>query len=432
MDLEDKIKTKSAEIGIIGLGYVGLPLAMEFSRASFHTLGFDLDQEKVSTLKNGRSYIGHIPVLEVKKIVNKSFYPTTDFSLLKKCDCIIICVPTPVTEAKDPDMSFIARTAETIQKNIRKEQLIVLESTTYPGTTRNVVKLILEKSGLKSGEDFYLAYSPEREDPGNKNFSTRTIAKVVGGLDKTATKLAALLYRQVIEKVVTVSSAEIAESTKMLENTFRAVNIALVNELKMLYDRMGLDIYEVIEASKTKPFGFMPFYPGPGWGGHCIPVDPFYLSWMAKKYDFTTRFIELAGEINNRMPEFVFEKTQQALNKNKKTVNGAKILILGLAYKKDIADPRESPAFKIIELFEKNGGHVNYNDPFIPQTPAMRNFKMNKKSVALTPQNLKKYDCLVVVTDHSCYDYPMIKKYASLIVDTRNVFKTTDKKIVKA
>ena len=432
MDLETKIKTKGAKIGVIGLGYVGLPLAMEFSRASFHTFGFDVDQAKVSSLKSGRSYIGHLPALEVKKVVNKSLHPTTDFSLLKKCDCIIICVPTPVTEAKEPDMSFIARTSETIQKNIREGQLIVLESTTYPGTTRNIVKHILEKSGLKSGKDFYLAFSPEREDPGNKNFSTRTIAKVVGGLDKTSTKLAALLYGQVIEKVVTVSSAEIAESTKMLENTFRAVNIALVNELKMLYDRMGLDIYEVIEASKTKPFGFMPFYPGPGWGGHCIPVDPFYLSWLAKKYDFATRFIELAGEINNRMPEFVFEKTQQALNKYKKTVNGAKILILGIAYKKDIADPRESPAFKIIELFEKNGADVDYNDPFIPQTPPMRNFKVNKKSVGLTPRSLQKHDCVVVVTDHTCYDYAMIKKYAPLIVDTRNVYKTADKKVVKA
>lgn len=425
--IREKITNKKAKMGIIGLGYVGLPLAIEFSKAGFYTIGFDIDKDKISSLKRGRSYIRHIPQVDYN-----FFHPTNDFGKLRSADCIIICVPTPVSETKEPDLSCVINTTETISRYLRKGRLVILESTTYPGTTDEVVRTILEKTGLVAGKDFYLAFSPEREDPGNKNFSTRKIPKVVGGIDKVSTELAAFLYKQVIEKVVVVSSARVAESTKMLENTFRAVNIALVNELKMLFDRMGIDIWEVIEASKTKPFGYMPFYPGPGWGGHCIPIDPFYLSWLGRRHDFITKFIELAGEINIRMPEYVIEKIMNGLNSMKKSLNGAMILILGLSYKKDIGDPRESPAFKIIELLEDKGAVVDYNDPFIPISPLMRRFKIKKRSVKLSPFTIKKYDCVVIVTDHSAYDYNMIRRYSKLIVDTRNAIKVSGGKIIKA
>jgi UDP-N-acetyl-D-glucosamine dehydrogenase len=428
--LKDLINAKKLVAGVIGLGYVGLPLAMLISRKGFKVFGFDIDKEKILSLKNKKSYISHIPSEKIKEL--KNFYPTNDFSKLKNCDVIIICVPTPTTESNEPDLTPVINTSETIAKYLRKGQIVILESTTYPTTTRNVVKPILEKSGLKCGKDFYLAFSPEREDPGRKDYNTETIPKVVGGVDKISGELAGLFYSQVVKKVVPVSSAEVAEATKMLENTFRAVNIALVNELKMLFDRMGINIWEVIEASKTKPFGFMPFYPGPGFGGHCIPIDPFYLSYIAKKYDFPTRFIELAGQINVRMPEYVVEKVVDALNSKKKTINGAKILVLGLSYKKDIGDPRESPSFKIIELLEQKGAYVDYNDPYIPVAPKMRKFKVEKKSVCLTPKNIKRYDCVVIVTDHSSYDYEMILKNSKLIVDTRNVIKKKLNKVVQA
>ncbi len=428
--LVQKIEQKDAVAGVIGLGYVGLPLAMLISNKGFKTYGFDIDKNKIKLLKDKKSYISHIPEEKVKEL--KNFYPTSDFSKLKNCDVIIICVPTPTTESNEPDLSPVINTAKTIAKYLRKGQIVVLESTTYPTTTRNIVKPILEETNLKCGKDFYLAFSPEREDPGRKDFNTETIPKVVGGVDKNSSEIAYIFYSQVIKKVVSVSSAEVAETTKMLENTFRAVNIALVNELKMLLDRMGINIWEVIEASKTKPFGFMPFYPGPGWGGHCIPVDPFYLSYIAKKYDFATRFIELAGQINVRMPEFVVEKVFDALNKQNRTINGTKMLVLGLSYKKDIGDPRESPSFKIIELLEQKGAKVDYNDPYIPLSPKMRKFKIQKKSVNLTPKNLKKYDCVILITDHSVYDYEMILKNSKLIVDTRNVYKIKSYKIVKA
>lgn len=412
-----KIKDKKAVVGVIGLGYVGLPLAILIAKKRFKVYGFDIDKNKIILLKKKKSYISHISDEEVKQ---RSFLPTSDFKKLKMCDVIIICVPTPTTDSNEPDLTAVIETTKTIAKNLRKDQLIVLESTTYPTTTRNILKPILEKTGLKCGVDFYLAFSPEREDPGRKDYTTETIPKVVGGVDRISTKLSCVFYSQIVKKVVPVSSSEVAEATKMLENTFRAVNIALVNELKMLFDKMGIDIWEVIEASKTKPFGFMPFYPGPGWGGHCIPVDPFYLAYIGKIYDFPTRFIELAGQINIRMPEFVVEKIEDALNKRKKALNGARILVLGLSYKKDISDPRESPSFKIIELLEKKGAKVDYNDPYIPQTPKMRKFKFFKKSVEVDKNAIKKYDCVVIATDHSCYDYKMIVENAKLVVDTRN------------
>jgi len=428
--LKKKIETKEAVAGVIGLGYVGLPLAMLISKKGFKVYGFDIDEAKVKCLKKKESYISHIPSEKIKEL--KNFEPTTDFSKLKLCDVIIICVPTPTTESNEPDLTPVVDTTKTIAKHLRKGQLVVLESTTYPTTTRDVVKPILEEKGFKCGVDFYLAFSPEREDPGRKDFNTETIPKVVGGIDKVSGEVAVAFYSQVVQKVVPVSSAEVAESTKMLENTFRAVNIALVNEIKMLFDRMGINIWEVIEASKTKPFGFMPFYPGPGWGGHCIPVDPFYLSYIGKKYDFPTRFIELAGQINIRMPEFVVEKVEDVLNKSKKVLNGAKILVLGLSYKKDIGDPRESPSFKVMELLEKKGAVVDYNDEYVPVMPKMRKFKMSKHSVKINSKNLKKYDCVIILTEHSYYDYQMILKNSKIIIDTRNVYKNSYPKIVKA
>jgi UDP-N-acetyl-D-glucosamine dehydrogenase len=431
--LTARIKGKKAKIGIIGLGYVGLPLAMEFVRSGFCTYGFDIDTKKIESLNSGKSYISHITSATIKEIVaNKAFHPVDNFSRLGDVDCVIICVPTPVTETKEPDLTPVIKTAETIAKHLRKGQLIVLESTTYPGTTDDVMRPVLEKTGLKAGKDFYLAFSPEREDPGNKNFSTKTIPKVVGGINKESTEVAAALYGEVMQKVVVVSSEKVAEATKMLENTFRAVNIALINELKMLFDKVGVSIWDIIEASKTKPFGYMPFYPGPGWGGHCIPVDPFYLSWLGRKHDFITRFIDLAGEINIKMPEYVIEKTIDALNEMGKALKNAKVLVLGLAYKKDIGDPRESPSFKIIELLEAKGAKVDYNDPFIPSAPDMRHFNVQKKSVKADANAIKKYDCVVIVTDHSSYDYEMIAKNARLIIDTRNVIKTQAKNVVKA
>jgi UDP-N-acetyl-D-glucosamine dehydrogenase len=431
MNLFEKINNKKIVIGVIGLGYVGLPLVIEFSKKGFKVIGFDTDIEKIKKLLRNESYISHIPSLEIKSI-SLQFTPTSDFSKLKDVDVIIICVPTPLNKNYEPDMTYIIATAKTIKKYIRKEHLIVLESTTYPGTTEEVLKPILEESGLKAGKDFYLAFSPERVDPGSKEFTISNTPKVVGGYSKKCLEMAKLVYDN-ITLTVPVSSCKVAEMSKMLENTYRAVNIALVNELKMLCDRIGIDIWEVIEASKTKPFGFHPFYPGPGLGGHCIPIDPFYLSWKAREFGFREHFIELAGEINSYMPYYVVDKTIKALNKMGRALLNSKILILGLSYKKDIGDPRESPSFKLIELFENYGAKVDYNDPYIPVTPKMRRWSINKKSIELTPQNISKYDCIVVSTDHSIYDPLFIEKYAKLIVDTRNMFRgIKSKKVVKA
>ena len=434
MNLIEKIKTREAKIGIIGLGYVGLPLAIEFCNAGYSVTGFDIDENKVATLKQGVSYIKHIDSSLIKKC-SSLFVPVTDFSKLSDMDCIIICVPTPLTKYSEPDMTYVFNTARVITENLRKAQLIVLESTTYPGTTEDDMRAILEKSGLKAGVDFHLAYSPEREDPNNKDFTTRTIPKVVGGYTSECLKIANALYSQIVENVINVSSPKVAEATKLLENIYRAVNIALVNELKMLFDKMGIDVWEVIDAAKTKPFGFQAFYPGPGLGGHCIPIDPFYLAWKAKEYGVTTKFISLAGEINTSMPNYVVQKTMEALNRYSKSLKGSKIFILGLAYKKDVDDVRESPALKLIELFNEMGAEVDYNDPYVPYTPKMRKYNPGKGSIPLTAENLRKYDCTVIVTDHSVYNPEDIVKNAQLIIDTRNFIKSSlyvGDKVVKA
>ena len=437
MKLAELIKTRKAKVGIIGLGYVGLPLARVFSQSGFTVTGFDIDTEKIKALAQGKSYIKHIPATLIKEMQKKyGFRATDNFKQLKLMDAIIICVPTPLTIMREPDMSYIENTAISIAANLRPGQLVVLESTTYPGTTDEVVKPILEKVGLKCGRDFWLAFSPEREDPGNKKFSTEQIPKVVGGVDKISTDLAVALYSGAIQKIVRVSSARVAESSKLLENIYRCVNIALVNELKMLFDRMGINVWEVIQAAATKPFGFQSFYPGPGLGGHCIPIDPFYLSWKARQYEMTTRFIELAGEVNVSMPYYVVTKTMEALNKNSKSLKNSKVLILGMAYKKDIDDLRESPSLKLLELYQEQGAKVSYNDPFIPKLPRLRHYKFPPtKSVALTAELLQKQDVVVISTDHTAYDYEWVVQNSRLVIDTRNATKNVVKnteRIVRA
>jgi UDP-N-acetyl-D-glucosamine dehydrogenase len=419
--LSSRLQLRSARVAIVGLGYVGLPLAETFAAAGYHVTGFDIDPTKVKLLKSGRSYIGHINSERITELVrSERFEPTSEPGCFESVDAIVICVPTPLTEAREPDLSCITSTARTIREYLQPGQLVVLESTTYPGTTEDVLRPILEQSGLKAGKDFFLAYSPEREDPGNQQFSTRTIPKVVGGFDETSRKLAVALYEPVVKGVVPVSSTQVAEACKILENTYRAVNIALVNELKLVFERMGIDIWEVIAAAKTKPFGFQAFYPGPGLGGHCIPIDPFYLTWAARKYGVSTRFIELAGEVNTAMPHYVVNRIGEALNEQSKSIKSSRICILGVAYKKDVDDPRESPAFEIMESLQSRGAQVSYNDPFIPMLPAMRHHKIRLESQPLTPEYLRAQDCTVIVTDHSQYDFEWIVRHSRLVVDTRN------------
>jgi UDP-N-acetyl-D-glucosamine dehydrogenase len=421
MDLLDKINRNEAKIGVVGLGYVGLPLVLEFIHEKFFTLGFDIDTKKVEVLNQGKSYLKHIGSDRVAKACGtKLFEATTDFSRIKEVDCILICVPTPLTRHREPDTSFIAKTSEAIAQHLRKGQLVVLESSTYPGTTEELMKPILEKSGLKGDEDFWVAFSPEREDPNNPSFNTKNIPKVVGANTEIGRQLVKALYDKVIVQTVPVSSSQAAEATKLLENIFRSVNIALVNEMKMIFDKMGINIWEVINAAKTKPFGYMPFYPGPGLGGHCIPIDPFYLTWKAREFEMNTRFIELAGEINTFMPFWVIDKVIDALNDRSKSLKGSKILILGAAYKKDIDDPRESPSFKLMEILINKGALVDYNDPHVPKLPSMRMYKIQRESIPLTPNNIAGYDCLLIATDHSDYDFKFIAEHAQLIVDTRN------------
>jgi UDP-N-acetyl-D-glucosamine dehydrogenase len=436
VQLSARISDRSARVAIIGLGYVGLPLARAFSTRGFAVLGFDVDSVKVEKLARGESYIGHIGADVVRDMKANRFEATTEFGRLREVDAIIICVPTPLTETREPDLTYVLNSARSVAASLRRSQIVVLESTTYPGTTRDDVLPILEKTGLKVGTDFFLAFSPEREDPGNANFSTPTIPKVVGGLEPFSLELAANLYRQVVVNVVPVSSAEIAEACKILENTYRAINIALVNELKMLFDRMGIDVWEVIDAAKTKPFGFQAFYPGPGLGGHCIPIDPFYLTWVARKYGSITRFIELAGEINTAMPAYVVGKVSDALNERGKPVKGSKVAILGMAYKKDVDDPRESPGFELMDLLLKKGAVVTFNDPHIPVLPTMRHYPhLRMKSEALTPEYLASQDCVLIATEHTAYDYAWIVKNSRLVVDTRNAAKNVSQgreKIVKA
>ena len=431
-----KIRSHEALVGVIGLGYVGLPLVREFTRGGMKVLGFDVDPGKVKSLSAGRSYIEHIPGAVVKSMVRGGrFEATTDFDRLSEPDCILICVPTPLTKMREPDMTYVEATARAIAAGLRKGQVVVLESTTYPGTTREVMLPILAESGLKVGKDFFLAFSPEREDPGRKDYSTKTIPKVVGGHDPASLRAAVACYQQAIDTIVPVSSCEAAEACKILENTYRCVNIALVNELKILFDRMGIDVWEVVRAASTKPFGFTPFYPGPGLGGHCIPIDPFYLAWKAREFGLTTRFIELAGEVNVSMPEWVVGKVMRALNDRRKALKGSKVLVLGLAYKKDIDDVRESPSLELIELLREGGAKVDYNDPHCPRTHKMREHDLKMVSKKLSAKMLARYDAVLISTDHSSYDYPFIVDHAQLVVDTRDATKAVKRgrrKIVKA
>ena len=434
LDLERKIKNKKARIAIIGMGYVGLPLVKLFLSKGFEVLGFDIDEKKVKMLNQGKSYIKHVTTEELKGFIkDKMFQATADFQSLSGADVVIICVPTPLDPHKNPDLSFVLNTTETISQYLKEGQLIILESTTYPGTTEEKVLPIVEAGGLKTGQDFFLAYSPERENPGDKVFTTDKIPKIVGGVTPRCKRLAKALYDQVVKNTVPVSSPRVAEATKILENVFRSVNIAMVNEMKMIFDRMGINIWEVIQAASTKPFGYMPFYPGPGLGGHCIPVDPFYLAWKAKEVDYPTKFIELAGEINTFMPYYVVSRTIEALNKNGKSVKGAKILVLGLAYKENVDDQRESPSLKIISLFKEYGARVSYNDPYVPSASGYRDYPgLALKSTELTARRLKENDAVVIVTAHSAYDFDWITKNAALVIDTRNAVKKKRKNVVKA
>ena len=412
--LEDKIKSKDAKIGIIGMGYVGIPLGLEFSDKGFTVLGFDKDTKRVDDINTGKQIMKHITKKSMDKFVENKGSATAEFSRIKNMDCLIICVPTPLDKHEQPDMSYVESASLEISKNLQKEQLIVLESTTYPGTTNEIVKPILEKSGLIAGKDFFLAYSPEREDPGNKEFGVSEIPKVMGGLTKNCLRLTSSLYKHIVLETVEVSTMETAEATKLMENIFRAVNIAMVNELKLVLERMNINIWEVIDAAKTKPFGFMPFYPGPGMGGHCIPIDPFYLSWRAKEYNTEAKFIELAGEINRKMTEHITHRIGKALNDDKKSIRESNIMILGVAYKKDIDDIRESPALRIMELLQFKGAKISYHDPYVKEIDS-------QKSLELNTENLKKQDAIVITTDHSNVDYELIGKHARLIIDTRNV-----------
>lgn len=457
-ELLKKISSHTAKIGIIGLGYVGLPLGLTFTRKGFTVIGFDVDETKIPLLNKGKSYIKHIKAEEIAEAVNaKLFEATSDFSRLPEVDAIIICVPTPLNEHREPDISYIENSGKVVAKYLREGQLVVLESSTYPGTTEEVLLPLFEGplsnspfsakggeerplsnspltkgrenadgevgEGFEVGKDFFLAFSPEREDPNNGYFNTATIPKVVGGVTADCLEVACAVYDQVIVKTVPVSSARAAEAAKLLENIYRSVNIALINELKMVFDRMDINVWEVIEAAKTKPFGFNAFYPGPGLGGHCIPIDPFYLTWKAREYEISTKFIELAGEINTHQPYYVVQRSMEALNKCGKTINGAKVLILGAAYKKDIDDMRESPSLKLIEILQHKGAVVDYNDPLIKELPVTRKYDYKMKSIELTEENLSSYDLVLISTDHTNYDYPFIGKHSQLVVDTRNAMK---------
>lgn len=430
--LLQKIQNGSVRAGIIGLGYVGLPLALEYAHKGISTIGFDIDEKKIPILMRGESYIKHIKAENIKKAGDSGkFDATTDFNRLKECDAIIICVPTPLDHHREPDLSFIENSGNMVAQHLKAGQIVTLESSTYPGTTEEILLPLFEEAGLKVqgtkykvGEDFFLAFSPEREDPNNPDFSTSTIPKVVGGVTPACLEIACKLYDLVIVKTVPVSTARAAEATKLLENIYRSINIALVNELKMVFDRMDIDVWEVIEAAKTKPFGFHAFYPGPGLGGHCIPIDPFYLTWKAREYDINTKFIELAGEINTYQPYYVVERLRDFLNENaKKSLSGSKILILGAAYKKNIDDMRESPTLKLIEILENKGAEVKYSDPYVPKLPPTRKYKYEMESVELTADGINSFDVVLLATDHDNFDYKLIAENAKLIVDTRNAFE---------
>ena len=432
--LLERVRARQAKVGVVGMGYVGLPLSLAFSVAGFPVVGLDVDPRKIEAIGKGTSYLRHIPSEPLAKAVGEGrLRATGDFAQARELDALIICVPTPLTPAREPDMSFIVNTAEALAPHVRPGQLFSLESTTWPGTTDEVLKPILERGGLRAGIDFFLAFSPEREDPGGHSASTTP--KVVGGYSPACLEVACELYGAAVPKVVPVSSTRAAELTKLLENIFRGVNIALVNEMKMLCDRMGLDVWEVIDAASTKGFGFMPFYPGPGLGGHCIPIDPFYLTWKAREFEMQTRFIELAGEINTNMPYYVLQRTFQALNRHQKALQGAKVLVLGVAYKKDIDDVRESPAVRVIELLQEHGAQVSYHDPYIERIPKMRAHDLRLESQPLTSELLGSADVVMVLTDHSAIDYAWVVREAKLVVDTRNATRGlpgAEQKVVKA
>lgn len=433
--LAERIRSRDCTVGILGLGYVGLPLALTFAERGFRVLGFDVDRTKVEGIAAGVSYIEYIADRRIAAQVDAGRLAATErFDRLSEPDALLICVPTPLTPQREPDVSYVVATAKAIAERLRPGQLVVLESTTYPGTTDELVRGILDETGLACGEDYFLAYSPEREDPANLSYSTSTIPKVVGGVDAASGDLAEALYAGIVERTVRVGSARAAEATKLMENIFRAVNIALVNELKMVYERMGIDIWEVLDAAETKPFGYMRFDPGPGWGGHCIPVDPFYLSWKAREFGLSPRFIELAGEVNVRMPEYVIERLVRALNDRGRAVRGSKILLLGLAYKRNVADPRESPAFEILDRLLRLGAEVSYHDPLIPRAPAMRTWPdlPALESVPLNEESILAADTVVLVTDHEDVDYSLVALHARLIIDTRGISWQAPEKVVRA
>jgi UDP-N-acetyl-D-glucosamine dehydrogenase len=422
--LKERIFRREYTVGVIGLGYVGLPLVLRFGEVGFRVIGFDIDLTKVKQLNDGASYIEHVPTPRVQALVGaRRFEATAELDRLAEPDAIVICVPTPLTRHRDPDLQFVEKTADAVAATLRRQQLVCLESTTYPGTTDEVVLPRLEARGLRVGEDFFLAFSPEREDPGNAQFDTATIPKVVGGMTPACLDLATTLYAQAIKQVVPVASTRVAEATKILENVYRAVNIALVNELKIAFERMGINVWDVIEAAKTKPFGFQPFYPGPGLGGHCIPIDPFYLTWKAREYGVATRFIELAGEINAAMPGYVVHRLMDALNERGKALKGARVLVLGAAYKRDTDDPRESPGLEIMEELIQKGASVAYSDPHLPRLPFVRRHRLDLASVPLSETSLGQYDAILLVTDHSRFPYELIHRSAALIVDSRNAFR---------
>lgn len=432
-ELIKKIKSKKATIGIVGLGYVGLPLALRYSAEGYSVLGFDIDEAKVAKIRDGQSYIEHISSSSISKAVKSGLLSaTSDYKNIAKVDSIILCVPTPLNKYREPDLSYVLGTTDACVPYLRAGQVLSLESTTYPGTTEEELLPRVQKNGLKVGEEFFLLFSPEREDPGRQDFSTQTIPKVCGGHTPACLEVGIALYGAVIDRIVPVSSTKAAEMTKLLENIHRAVNIGLVNEMKIVADKMNIDIHEVIDAAATKPFGFVPYRPGPGWGGHCIPIDPFYLTWKAREYGVHTRFIELAGEINNAMPSYVLKKIAKALNVRKKSIYDSKFLILGIAYKKNVDDMRESPSTVLMEKIQNEGGVISYSDPHVPKFPKMREHCFDLSSVALTPETIRQYDCVVLVTDHDKFDYDMILKNANLIVDTRGVYRKEAPNLVKA
>lgn len=430
--LIDKLKNKNAVVGVIGLGYVGQPLFIRYSDIGYKVIGFDIDQIKVDELNSGYSQIEHISDQNISNAIANGFEATTDYSRIKECDALILCVPTPLNRYREPDMSFVINTTDMLKPYVREGQVVSLESTTYPGTTEELLKPRLEESGLVVGESIFLVYSPEREDPGNPDFETRTIPKIVGGYTEKCKAAGVALYSLAIDRIVPVSSTKAAELTKLLENIHRAVNIGLVNEMKIVADSMGIDIFEVVDAAATKPFGFTPYYPGPGLGGHCIPIDPFYLTWKAREYGLNTRFIELSGEVNRAMPEYVVNKLMDGLNQHQKSLNGSRVLILGIAYKKNVDDMRESPSVEIMELIRDKGAEVAYSDPHVAKFPKMREHSFDLTSTNLTPESIRSFDAVILATDHDKFDYDAIYEHARIIIDSRGKFRGKNGKVIKA